>query len=888
MGLAPGARLGPYEVVSPLGAGGMGEVYRARDPRLGRDVAVKVLPADRLADPSRRRRFVREARAASALNHPHIVTIHEIDSADGMDFIVMELVSGKTLAELIRNGLRLRDALRIAIAVADALACAHAAGIVHRDLKPANVVVSADGTAKVLDFGLAKLVESDTTGGGSENATATAESAPSRSGTIAGTPGYMSPEQAAGGKVDARTDVFSFGALLYEMVTARRAFAGSSAADTLAQVLAAQPVAPGRLARGIPSDLEKLIVRCLRKEPERRLQHMADVRLLLEEIRDDLARAEAAAGTPTRHRSRWLVAGAVSLVAIGAGVLAWRSRLRLPAPILVPVTAMSGTESFPSLSPDGSQVAFSWEGEAHPAGSVPDRDIWVKLVDGTETRRLTAGSDDDWNPAWSPDGSQIAFLRFPRGTTDEGRAYVVSALGGAERRVGDLTVLFSQLSWSPDGRWLAVGGSVPRPGAAPEASGIHLISLATGESRVVTTPPQPGYDIHPAFAPDGRRLAYASCAFTGRPACEVLVTTLDWSGKPSASGRRLSETVENFPGIAWTRDGRSIVYAQSFSYFSGRGIASRLWRVPADGSLPPERIELAPFGSFAPATTASRDTLLFTLDRSDFDIYGLEPGGSAHPVMANSFLDVNPRFSPDGRRIVFESSRSGDSKNIWTADPDGSNPVELTRPPGVDGSPAWSPDGAHIVFIHDRPGDIWIMGADGASPRRAVEAGGVRYGPPVWSRDGRWLYCRQDRKDGQSVVRIPVAGGPPVPITKTGPLVMVEESPDGRSVFFTRHEDTGALYNVSLETRVEREVEGCVFTRAMASTARAFYFVGCTNDHLAPVYRLDVATGARHLLGKIDREGAVMGLAVSADEKRILYGREVPWNADLVMIDHFR
>ena len=281
MTLTAGAKLGPYEILSPLGAGGMGEVYRARDPRLDRVVAIKVLPAEWMAHEERRRRFVQEARAASALNHPNIVTIYEIESAEGNDFIVMEYVDGKSLDRLIpRQGMPLAEVLRIAIPIADALARAHGRGIVHRDLKPANVVVGSDGVAKLLDFGLAKLVIPQEAGEDDNTATQDRGVLPlSRPGTVAGTVGYMSPEQASGRAVDARTDVFSFGAVLYEMVTGRRAFAGDSSADTLAAILRDHPKNPSEVSPSVPHDLDKLILRCLRKEVDRRFQNMLDVKL---------------------------------------------------------------------------------------------------------------------------------------------------------------------------------------------------------------------------------------------------------------------------------------------------------------------------------------------------------------------------------------------------------------------------------------------------------------------------------------------------------------------------------------------------------------------------------------------------------------------------------
>ena len=329
MALEAGTRLGPYEILSLLGSGGMGEVYRALDPRLGREVAIKVLPSERM-DEERRRRFAQEARAASALNHPNIVTIHEIESADERDFIVMEYVAGKSLDRLIsRQGMPLGEVLRIAIPIADALARAHGRGIVHRDVKPSNVVVGSEGAVKLLDFGLAKLVAS--AAASPEAETETAERRLTRAGAISGTTGYMSPEQASGRDVDARTDIFSFGALLYEMATGQRAFAGDSAAATLAAVMREQPKAPSEVAPDVPRDLERVILRCLRKEADRRYQSMADVRLELEQIKEDSDSQQQAGAAPAlRRRRRHLVIAALAAVLLLAAASWLVLRRRAP------------------------------------------------------------------------------------------------------------------------------------------------------------------------------------------------------------------------------------------------------------------------------------------------------------------------------------------------------------------------------------------------------------------------------------------------------------------------------------------------------------------------------------------------------------------------------
>jgi serine/threonine protein kinase len=355
--LVPGARIGSFEVIAPLGAGGMGEVYRARDPRLGREVAIKVLRAERLSDPARRARFVQEARSASALSHPHIVTIHEIGSSDGIDFIVMEYVSGQTLEALIpKQGMRLGEALRVAIPIADAVAAAHARGIVHRDLKPSNVVVSREGVVKVLDFGLAKLVADDTPDTSETTTTLSASPNLSLPGAITGTAAYMSPEQATGGRVDTRSDVFAFGAVLYEMVTGQRAFAGQSVSEILSAVVRDQPKAPSSLVPQVPDPLDRLILRCLRKDPARRFQHMADVRVELEEIKEDsdsAVTAPAAASARSGRKGLLLASGAVVAAAALGGAL-WRSRTESVTPLRVePLTVLPGDEEAPAFSPDG-------------------------------------------------------------------------------------------------------------------------------------------------------------------------------------------------------------------------------------------------------------------------------------------------------------------------------------------------------------------------------------------------------------------------------------------------------------------------------------------------------------------------------------------------------
>ena len=366
MPLAPGSKLGRYDVVAFVGAGGMGEVYRARDTELGRDVALKVLRPDRDSDGDARRRLIQEARTASALNHPNIATVHDVVEADGVHCIVMEYVAGRPLSAVIRAGLSVDDGLRIAIAVADALARAHAAGIVHRDLKPANVVVSDDGVPKVLDFGIDKLVDASPP----PAAAAQDDTTTDRTGTaprwptsgFGGTPGYVAPEQVTGARVDARSDIFSFGSLLYEMCTGRRAFHGATAADTIADVLARQPAAPRALVPEIPEALEQAVLRCLRKEPERRFQSIADVKVVLEDIAEARLRPAAGAAAPAARRLPWIAAGVLAAALAATALIAWwpTGDTATPPPRLEPLTTASGIESSVTFSPDGRQFAYAF------------------------------------------------------------------------------------------------------------------------------------------------------------------------------------------------------------------------------------------------------------------------------------------------------------------------------------------------------------------------------------------------------------------------------------------------------------------------------------------------------------------------------------------------
>ena len=891
MSLAAGSRLGPFEIVSPIGSGGMGEVYRARDTRLGREVAIKVLPADRLADQARRARFVQEARAASALNHPHIVTIYEIESAEGIDFIVMELVGGKTLDALIpRHGMRLGEVLRIAIPLADALAAAHGAGIVHRDLKPANVMVTPEGGVKVLDFGLAKLRQ-DEAAVGEDDTTLDARAKLSHPGTVAGTPAYMSPEQASGGKVDARSDVFTFGTVLYEMVTGRRPFGGGSTAEMLAALLKEQPKPPSELAPEVPKELERIILRCLRKDPARRFQNMLDVKVELEEVKEESNSQSAAPTSMVAIRSRrgLVVAtatGAVVLVVSAAGMLA-RRRQGPPSPTLVALTSAAQAHSG-SFSPDGNQLVF-----ASPGDRGNNWDIWLKIVGEPEARRLTTDPAFDCCSAWSPDGKQIAFLRYqeaPEVYTGQlvwgpqsGAIYLVSPVGGSERRVADLPA-WGQLSWSPDGRWLAAARHPSSGDSTPGSAGIYLIPVGGGAARALTSPRPPAYDGFPAFSPDGHSLAYATCSRGPLSAWDVYVVPLDSELRPQGEARRLHWNRLWISGLAWTRDGRSLLVGSGF--FDGY-----LWRLGIGNDSSPERLELAGASAFAPFTARGEDRLGFTRRLWDPDIYRLPIGGSPAPLIASPFRERYAQYSPDGRRIAFESGRAGGTDEIWLADADGSNLTRLTRGPGTwQGSPVWSPDGRTIAF-DSRSEDggewnVWTIGVDGSGLRQVTR--GQSDNLPSFSRDGRWIYFGSDRAGSAEVWRVTAAGGAAEQVTHEGGSSAFE-SFDGRTLY---NQAGRALRARPIAGGPERTIIPCVNDRSWAVGPQGIFHVDCgAPDPSIPSQRVlrfwNATTGQDGIVGTFDAP-TTSHLAWSPDGRSILYDRSNVGEYDLRMIENFR
>ena len=889
--LPPGRKLGRYEVIAPLGAGGMGEVYRARDAELQRDVAVKVLPEEFSADPDRVKRFEREAKATAALSHPNVLTVFDVGHQDGRTYLVFEMLAGSTLAEVMKEGrLRTRDALDYAGQIARGLAAAHTQGVVHRDVKPANLFLTTSGIVKILDFGLARI-----RGASSQTAEETTAEV-TGPGLVLGTVSYMSPEQARGEPLDARSDLFSLGAVLHEMLSGRHPFRRNSSAETASAILRDAPADLGRLQGQAAGAVKRLVGRCLEKRPEDRFQTANDLALALDvlcrgeewagtassakPVREESESGPATTAAPVRSRPRfWLVAGLAGLLAMAAA--AWLLlRPPLPTPRVVPLTSMRGYERGPSLSPDGAQVAFFWEGE-----KLDNFDIYIMQIGSSEVRRLTTDPAGDLAPSWSPDGRQIAFTRVRPGGM--ATLQVVSPFGGSDRKLADFATVGAP-SWAPDGRWLAAartrpGGEGPLPGWPP-SDGLFLIPAEGGEPRrLALGPVAQAFD--PRFSPNGRQLAYVSC--TGI-VCHVEVVELGADFQPEGPPRRLTRRpVLVVGGLAWSPDGKALIF-QDYG-------TQRLWRVPIGGNGPAIPIESGGWQSLRPSTSASRDRLVFVRVLSDNDVFRFEAERPAEPVLASSSRDQSPSFSPDGRRVAFESERSLDRDEIWLADADGTHSVQLTHGPGISqGSPSWSPNGLRIAFDslgEDGHMHIWTIDADGGPAARLTHGAGDEI-LPSWSRDGRFVYFASRAKSGpQDVWRVPAAGGAEERVTHDGGM-LAHESIDGRTLYFLRQAEGGLfrpggaqLLSLPIGGGTERQIVACA--SGFDVGPGGVYYAECSSEGKpeASLVLWNPATGRDRPLGKL---GAASGLAVSPDGRTILYTKLVGSGADLMMIENFR
>jgi len=805
-----------FEMLEQIGQGGMGEVYRARDTQLKRTVAIKVLSIPDDIDATMQRRFVQEAQATSALNHPNIITVHDAASEDETYFIVMEYVQGTPLSRLTpAHGMNLEQVLKIAIQVADGLSCAHAAGIVHRDLKPSNIMVRGDGLVKVLDFGLAKWETNFTRG-----TDATLSSALTEAGTVLGTPCYMSPEQVEGRDIDARSDIFSFGIVLFGMMTGRLAFHGDNPAAVMAAILRDQPEWPEHASNDLQARLQHVVDRCMEKSPGRRYQSIAEVRDALEELRENSG-AKRTAGIPVASERLDRVSVGVAILAIVvvlAGVVVWRTVKREVEPAVLklrPLTDDEGTTRSPAISPDGKLVAYA----SNRAGE--GLDIWVQqITPGARPIRLTRDPADELAPTFSPDGSQIAFTSLK----DGGSLYVAPALGGEERLITRGSAVASP-RFSPDGKWLAV---------APNAL---IFPVAGGPPRRLTE----GSSLlwSPVWSPDGKHVLYAG---------DIHDPAADWSIVPVEGGTPVKLGFQNSgSALAGPREwmGDSIIYSDGD--LKRVRVHSSPWRVsgPAESLTSSPGVEMEPRAIPHPtrpgrlmvvfANGEHRSSLWEMLidhnqgvvasgarrlseDRSDrhtptlsvdgrrlayvrkglqgFEIHARELDAGTDRVLTR--LDTMPRvrLSPDGSTVAINPQGQMESETAlnlisWWGG-------EIQKFCGSCGLIYdWSPDGKRILYRQGNPmrfSDVVV-----ASRKKRVVAMDDRHsiGAAVLSRDERWIAIHYDVTENIRPIYIaPARDGVAAPreqwwplIDQAGTHVRPWWSPDGELLYYISDAD---------------------------------------------------------------------------------------------------
>jgi Tol biopolymer transport system component/predicted Ser/Thr protein kinase len=854
-----------YRVMEEISRGGMGVVYRALDTKLDREIALKFLPPELVRNPDRRRRFVTEAKAAASLGHPHIATIHDIDEWEGVTFIAMELIRGEKLSTVLGQGrLPLERALDLMTEVAEGLAFAHRAGIVHRDLKPANLMVTDSGHVKIIDFGLAKLIE-PVTDESNERTRPHTDTAP---GLLMGTLSYMSPEQARGQVVDQRSDVFTFGVVLYETVTGDLPLKAPSTAE-IPHAIINEPAA--RIDLDDPGTaLQEVLDRCLAKNPEERYRDTDELVTDLRGVREGLR------GPVPHRRAKWRLAAATAAIGV-AGIAGWTAwdgdedaptwhavEFRNP----IQVTSALGAEDFPSWSHDGVTLAF----ESNRRGNW---DIWVTRVGGEPVNRTADNTGEDRFPSWSPNGSDIAFWSDRDG---EGY-YVMSALAGPARKVvsSDGT---GPIHWSKD------GGELTYVLASSDGVFFETVSLEGGGKRRI---PAPGENVHrmfPSWSPDESLVAYMDASAFNSALHPLLLlrvgdgalfritdgTTRVWNASWSADGRSLffvssrgglgdlwqqwlsprgepvAEPIRVTTGMGLRNavvspDGTKLVYSR------GRRMVN-LWKAPIRPDRPATWTDARPltfdqaFLAYVGLASRNRELVVSSNRLGNQDVWLIaKDGGEMRPITADPSTDFGPTGSPDGSTIAFYSNRSG-NRDLWVVPVEGGAARQVTHDPAQDWHPDWSPDGKWITFMSTRGGstDVWVIGADGENarqltshpeaeqfprfspdgksilyasqkamwlvpadggePRRVSEYD--RWGYPRWHPDGRRVYLSQIRRSTGTIWELDTSSREARAVTdltgRPGNLHALCLATDGETLFFGWDEDMGDLWIVDLET----------------------------------------------------------------------------------------
>ena len=824
MSLAPGARLGPYEIVAPIGAGGMGEVFRARDARLGRDVAIKVLPAAVADRPDRLRRFAQEARSAAALSHPNVVAVYDVHVEGDLPYVVSELLEGETLRDALHRGpLPTRRAIELAIQVASGLAAAHQKGIVHRDVKPANIFLTTDGRAKVLDFGLARIMEATDTDGLS---TAISDDPVTFPGTVLGTVGYMAPEQVRGEAVDARADVFALGTVCYEMLAGRRAFTGETSVEVMAAIVRSDPL---DLPPATPPALGRIIRRCLEKAPAQRFHSAADVAFALEAISGTTNPSvpdavHAAAAPARRYAVRPAMTAAVLAGAVLGGGALWRVMQGIRPQQVAEVTYEAKTfDRLPVMNarfmPDGQTIVYS----AAARGYVPG--LYVISPTAEAPQRLDLPAAHVLAISRRGELALIVNARYLQQRLYAGTLARMT-LGSSPRAVLEQV---READWGPDSESMAIVHEL--------GDGRDRLEYPVGTTRHEAT----GYLSDPRVSPDGTQVAFVAHPWRFDDRGSVMVVG------PDAAARALTPELWSIEGLAWTPDGQTLV----FSGNATGGGQMQPMAVSADGSSP-HRIVLSAPARLIVHDVAPDGRWLAVREDLTFGVRVQVPGAEGERELSWLGSSGARLLSADGRQLLMVDvgQRSGPSYGVVLRGTDGSQPMRL----GVGSAERLSPDGRLAAAIVASPAEV-VLYPTGAGPPRRLGAG--RFDPVTsvqWFPDSQHLLvCGTEAGRLPRCYRTDLAGSAFTPVTDEG--VRVALAPDGATMLLTAQDGTVRVASI-----------GQSASRPLASLQAADRVVGWSRDSTAVyvqrglempvrVERVNLATGERTLARTIAPEG---------------------------------
>jgi eukaryotic-like serine/threonine-protein kinase len=864
LSLLPGTRLGSYEILALLGAGGMGQVYRARDTRLGREVAIKVLPADLANDPEALSRLEREARAVAQLSHPNILAIHDFGRQGETTYAVMELLEGETLRERLEQGAPTRKAIDFAVQIAEGLAAAHEKGIVHRDLKPENIFVTGDGRVKLLDFGLAKRADP---AAGPTSGLLTAEQY-TEPGTTLGTVRYMSPEQVRGESVDHRSDIFSFGAVLYEMLTGRQAFGRETSAESMTAILKEDPPEIATKGSGPSPALQRIVRHCLEKKPGERFQSARDIAFALESALGDSGHEEPRHGAPSRWKTRSLlagVAGVLILLLLVGLVWALRKRPEQTSAVAIRLLTYSGHDTSPAVSPDGKTIAFTSDRDGQPR-------VWLKQFKGGGEAAITAGPDDF--PRFSPDGTSVLFIHTEGGSTSLHR---ITLLGNDPHKVVENA---EQADWSPDGKQIAFIRLHRQPDKI--LSALFLIDAAGGVERELArfAGELVGF---PRWSPDGRSIILNTPPLitSGVLRKLFLVDVKDGSfreirpeslGMLSAAAWVSSEEIVFLQSESITGGGTAVSPARAFRENIRTRRHQALFWVGSSGTT----LDLLPDGRVVFDSMSGRQNLRE---------YALDKLSTPRWITHGTINDRQPVFAPEGEWVVFSSNRSG-NLDLWAISARTGVVRSITDDPADDWDPAFSPDGRSLLWSSNRSGnlEIWASNPDGTGAHQVTHDGEDAQNP-TQTRDGRWiLYSCANRKHPGLWKIHPDGSG--AQLLAPGAVQIPQVSPDGaHATYMTTIRTVSILHVVGVEDGTDMTF--AVFPEPRRKTSvfpgrarwtpdgKRVIFTGQDEKGLDGVFIQDFTPGkdtspTRRPLAGFDPDWITESLGLSPDGKRLV------------------